>query len=160
MASSIERVSSPPETSVSSWRRLKSGLAKVGAYLLRLLAPTQEPVISQHCDSNGNLTWKIYDPHSNQTYGFANETEVRQWLDSRYYGNPISPTTPEYTPPPQTHQKAHTFCEDDMTLDGLRQQLLRQQLEDSFRCDFQPPKSALPKDEATKPHQTRFKNLS
>ena len=123
MTSRVERLSSRRTTSNSGWRMVKAGLTKVGAGLLRWLVSPQEPVISQHHNREGTITWKVYDPYSNQSHWFSSEKEVRQWLDSHYSMNGSHTAISRPTSPSQSHQKAETFNTEAMSLEVVRQQL-------------------------------------
>lgn len=55
-----------------------------GAKAVAALTQGQEPKISSVMTDEG-LQWQVYDPMSNQTHHFTTETEVRAWLEQRYY---------------------------------------------------------------------------
>jgi len=48
------------------------------------LAGNSDPVISQS-SHDGQPLWHVYDPQSRQHLSFSSETEVRHWLEQRYY---------------------------------------------------------------------------
>jgi hypothetical protein len=58
---------------------------KILSHLSQLFLPTNEPQVRQRVDRSGELIWTIYDPMTKAIMQFASETEVRTWLDQRYY---------------------------------------------------------------------------
>lgn len=53
---------------------------------LQFLSPKNEPTVSQIW-RDGQQVWRVYDPQTQEKMTFATETEVRSWLESRYYTN-------------------------------------------------------------------------
>lgn len=53
--------------------------------LLDAFARSSEPRIYQKRTHDGKFYFKVYDPVARQTNTFSSETEVRIWLDQRYY---------------------------------------------------------------------------
>jgi len=53
--------------------------------LLNNFVRSSEPRIYQKRTPEGKLYFKVYDPIAHQTSTFSSETEVRVWLDQRYY---------------------------------------------------------------------------
>lgn len=53
--------------------------------LLNTFVSASEPRIYQKRNAAGELYYKVYDPIARQTNTFFSETEVRVWLDQRYY---------------------------------------------------------------------------
>jgi hypothetical protein len=49
------------------------------------LTKAPEPRIGTVKDSFGNTVWCVYDPIRGQSARLASETEVRIWLEERYY---------------------------------------------------------------------------
>ena len=62
---------------VSRWQAILNGF-------VRFLTPNNEPRIST-VSQNGTLVWKVYDPHTQERLMFNAESEVRAWLETRYY---------------------------------------------------------------------------
>ena len=50
-----------------------------------LTTNTTEPRVQQRRDRIGQQYWHTFDPITGQTNYFETETEVRQWLENRYY---------------------------------------------------------------------------
>lgn len=53
----------------------------------QLFVNKNEPNIKQKCDRHGNLYWQIHDYQHNQILTFGTDTEVRIWLEQRYYSS-------------------------------------------------------------------------
>lgn len=53
--------------------------------LAKLACGTSEPVIQRRHDRQGYPYYQVYDPVSRQHYLFTTESEVRSWLERRYY---------------------------------------------------------------------------
>ena len=56
--------------------------------LLKLLLGSSEPIIEKQLDNNGQTTYSIYDPITQQQVSGLAEAEVRVWLEQRYYQKP------------------------------------------------------------------------
>ena len=56
--------------------------------LLKLLLGSSEPLIEKQLDNNGQTTYSIYDPITQQQISSLTEAEVRVWLEQRYYQKP------------------------------------------------------------------------
>lgn len=52
---------------------------------INYLVKSPEPKITQRFDSQGNPFFEIYDPVSRQVLQCQSESEVRSWLEQRYY---------------------------------------------------------------------------
>ncbi|MEM9214185.1 MAG: hypothetical protein AAGD25_07530 [Cyanobacteria bacterium P01_F01_bin.150] len=52
-----------------------------------LIAATggSDPVVRQRCDRHGQIYYTIYDPVSQRRTVCASKTDVRAWLEQRYY---------------------------------------------------------------------------
>ena len=50
-----------------------------------LVTSNHEPQIEQKCDRYGNKYWQAYDLHTNKSYSFGSEHEVRVWIENRYH---------------------------------------------------------------------------
>lgn len=70
-----------------SSRALKpsSGFGKFLQSLFVQVAGETEPKIWQTSRGNGVTIWNIYDPTTQESASFTTETEVRSWLEQRYY---------------------------------------------------------------------------
>ncbi|MBF2037024.1 MAG: hypothetical protein IGR92_16500 [Leptolyngbyaceae cyanobacterium T60_A2020_046] len=49
------------------------------------LSTSNEPHTWQSYDKNGNVLWNAYDPRTGQCVSKASVTELRIWLEKRYY---------------------------------------------------------------------------
>ncbi|MEB3359461.1 MAG: hypothetical protein VKK04_22235 [Synechococcales bacterium] len=63
------------------WFSLKSALANLGEVLGTIIGSSREPVVTYQCTKDGVCFWRCYDPISQQTFRFATENEVLQWLE-------------------------------------------------------------------------------
>ncbi|MEO1148765.1 MAG: hypothetical protein AAFY26_24625 [Cyanobacteria bacterium J06638_22] len=61
----------------SKWQAILNGF-------VRFLTSNNEPRIST-VSQNGTLVWKVYDPQTQERLMFNSESEVRTWLETRYY---------------------------------------------------------------------------
>jgi hypothetical protein len=50
-----------------------------------LVISNHEPLVSQKCDRFGNQYWQAYDFHTNKSYTFSSEQDVRVWIENRYH---------------------------------------------------------------------------
>ena len=61
----------------------------IGKIALYLTKSRTEPCIeykcSPGCHGQGDCYWQVYDPVSGLHTSFGSETEVKAWLDRRYY---------------------------------------------------------------------------
>jgi hypothetical protein len=75
--------------SSSTIRSSKSRATKIwsGVFqsLLSIFVSQSEPRIWQSLDRTGTMVWHVYDPANGHSACFGSETEVRVWLDQRYY---------------------------------------------------------------------------
>lgn len=60
-------------------------LETVGQWLSNTLISSSEPRVWQTRDRAGQATWHVYDPTTGHHEDFGSETEVRIWLERRYY---------------------------------------------------------------------------
>lgn len=74
--------STPPG---SSRLRLASFSSQLWESFVKLLESSHEPRIWQRRDRQGNISWRLYDPATNQSATFASEDEIRIWLEEKYY---------------------------------------------------------------------------
>lgn len=69
------------------WQRLRKA-ASPDAWIARLAElayGNSDPVIEQRRDRQGNPYYLVYDPVSQEHHLFTTESEVRFWLEKRYY---------------------------------------------------------------------------
>ena len=69
------------------WQRLIDAFSQ-GAFwasVLKLATGSSAPVFEKRCDDNGQITYNIYDPVTQQQSGWLSEAEARTWLEQRYY---------------------------------------------------------------------------
>jgi hypothetical protein len=58
---------------------------KISHWFLSGITSSSEPRITQTRDPMGELRWHVYDPTTGHKASFSSESEVRVWLDQRYY---------------------------------------------------------------------------
>ncbi|NEQ53878.1 MAG: hypothetical protein F6K11_27730 [Leptolyngbya sp. SIO3F4] len=81
----------PPEERKSwvgnGWQRFAKGLSSKSFWdsVLKLATGSSEPVIEKRQDSKGQTVYSVYDPVTQQQVDKLSETEVRTWLEQRYY---------------------------------------------------------------------------
>jgi hypothetical protein len=66
------------------WKKLQTQGKTFLSYLIEATVGNSEPKISQHCDRQGHVFWRAYDPISQLSERFESEAEVRIWLEQRY----------------------------------------------------------------------------
>lgn len=71
-----------PETSKT---KTPSKLRQLGNRFVDYLARPPEIKVHKKTNRQGEIWWQVYDPHRNLTATFASESEVRMWLEERYY---------------------------------------------------------------------------
>ncbi|MGF1495479.1 MAG: hypothetical protein ACFB8W_01460 [Elainellaceae cyanobacterium] len=74
----------------SIWRRvnfkpLTTQIHRVWEKLVALMTTNADLQIWHTQRRDGTFIWHVYDPFDDQRLQFASESEVRQWLDERYY---------------------------------------------------------------------------
>lgn len=62
-----------------------TAIGKLVQLLFTHAANSADPQISHKRDRQGRLIWYVYDPATHQSAQFSSESEVRSWLDQRYY---------------------------------------------------------------------------
>ena len=77
-------VNSDPQVS-SRLSQASSGFDKFLQFLLVRGAGETEPKIWQTSRGNGVTIWNVYEPTTQESATFTTETEVRSWLEQRYY---------------------------------------------------------------------------
>ncbi|MBD1995809.1 hypothetical protein H6G00_04105 [Leptolyngbya sp. FACHB-541] len=65
--------------------RFLSALKQFGKQLIQLIVGTHEVQIWQVSDRAGNVYWRVYDPVTKDSTSFGSSSEVRIWLEQRYY---------------------------------------------------------------------------
>lgn len=58
-------------------------LKRIGKFLVEAFTQIHEVKIRQIIDRNGNVSWEVSDPRTQETLWFYSEAEVRVWLDQR-----------------------------------------------------------------------------
>lgn len=68
------------------WQRLTKTVTHKDfwTYVLELATVSSEPVVTRR-GRNGQLSYTIYDPITQQQVDGLSETEARTWLEQRYY---------------------------------------------------------------------------
>lgn len=61
-----------------------SGFDRLWQTVQNLLIDSFEPRVWQETDRRGQRFWRVYDPTTDRTGSFANENEVRIWIEQRY----------------------------------------------------------------------------
>ncbi len=69
------------------WQRMTKGLSSKSFWdsVLTLATGSSEPVIEKRCDRKGQTAYSVYDPITQQQVDGLSESEVRTWLEQRYY---------------------------------------------------------------------------
>ncbi|MBD2460321.1 hypothetical protein H6G89_04620 [Oscillatoria sp. FACHB-1407] len=69
------------------WKRLhlSSWLSRAWSVIVDVVSGHSEPRIWSSTDKTGMIWWHTYDPISNESGCFSSESEVRAWLERRYY---------------------------------------------------------------------------
>ncbi|MBE9180655.1 hypothetical protein IQ268_19015 [Oculatella sp. LEGE 06141] len=49
------------------------------------MSGTAEPHVWQETDRYGQLLWRAYDPRNGRSFTSDNESEMRSWIEQRYY---------------------------------------------------------------------------
>jgi len=57
---------------------------RIAKIYLNAISSNREPKIEQKSDRHGNKYWRAYDRHTNQSYTFTSEHDVRVWLENCY----------------------------------------------------------------------------
>lgn len=65
--------------------RFTSKLSEIWNWFVELILRADEPKIYESRDKFGNICWITYDQLAERKMHFNSETEVRAWLDRRYY---------------------------------------------------------------------------
>jgi hypothetical protein len=60
-------------------------LGRVKQAIATWIVQTSEPKVSERRDRKGRLYYQVYDPVSNSSAAFGSESEIRAWLEQRYY---------------------------------------------------------------------------
>jgi hypothetical protein len=61
-------------------------LQRIWRAFVQAMTTSNEPRITTKVDRQGNLLYyKVYDPMSGRSISFTSETEVKMWLERRYY---------------------------------------------------------------------------
>jgi hypothetical protein len=60
-------------------------LGRVKKAIATWIVQTSEPKVSERRDRKGRLYYQVYDPVSNSSAAFGSESEIRAWLEQRYY---------------------------------------------------------------------------
>jgi len=88
----LELISSEDKQKVArsfkSSQRDKSAFKTVWKFaqgIYKRMAEMSEPSVMKRCDRQGNSYYEIYDPVSRQRFYCETESEVRAWLEQRYY---------------------------------------------------------------------------
>ncbi|RZM78733.1 hypothetical protein [Leptolyngbya iicbica] len=62
-----------------------SFLRQIGAALVEeLTRDRNQPRVSKFYTVEGEARWHIYDPHSGQRFTYPSESDVLDWLETRY----------------------------------------------------------------------------
>lgn len=68
-----------------SEHQARSRWSKIGRWIYDTFVLTNEPKIKLQRDRQGLTYWQVYDPVNRTHISLATESEVRIWLEKRYY---------------------------------------------------------------------------
>jgi len=76
-----------PESSARQhfWGESRDRLKQWGSAVLRYFTRSMEPHVTRKRDRDGHVYFAVYDPYAQQHHTFVDETELRVWLEQRYY---------------------------------------------------------------------------
>jgi len=60
-------------------------LHQLWEHFVTYLTRPPEPKVRKKSNRRGEIWWDVYDPYTNLKASFTSESEVRMWLDQRYY---------------------------------------------------------------------------
>lgn len=80
----LDALLATPAKSTEQSTRLADLVKQAGQAVVAMLTPGNAPRIST-CTRQGQTLWKVYDPSGDRTLFFETETELRAWIDQRYY---------------------------------------------------------------------------
>lgn len=83
--SAFHPVHSTPKTSPRYSFEWKKFLTRFVAEFVEFAVSPQEPRVWQTHDRQGEVCWHAYDPITNRAFACESESEMRQWLEERYY---------------------------------------------------------------------------
>ncbi len=64
---------------------ITSSLKRIGQLFIQFFASSSEPRIWTTTERYGNTFWHVYDPVSDKSKTLRSESEMRVWLEQRYY---------------------------------------------------------------------------
>ncbi len=69
------------------WRRIKTWVSPdaIWSTIAKRAAGSSDPIIEQRRDRQGYAYYIVYDPTTQERSICSSETEVRAWLERRYY---------------------------------------------------------------------------
>lgn len=69
------------------WQRFANvfSLDTLCSSLLKFATGAEGPMVRERCDRNGEISYTIYDPVTQQQSDWLSEMEARTWLEQRYY---------------------------------------------------------------------------
>jgi hypothetical protein len=80
----LETLIQPPPATPAEPSRVGQIAQRLGQKLMVWLTRNSEPRIRK-LSRGGTDVWQVYDPMARQTLYFHHESEVRVWLDQRFY---------------------------------------------------------------------------
>jgi hypothetical protein len=81
----LERLYDQGEPKSTQNVELATGVKQFLQDFLAFLSGSEEPRIWIRRDRNGNKVYHAYDPVNNSSFSNISETELRSWLEERYY---------------------------------------------------------------------------
>jgi hypothetical protein len=74
--------------SLTVYSRFLARVRQFGKRFIQWAVGNHEVQIWQVSDRAGNLYWRVYDPVTGASTSFNSASEVRIWLEQRYYQQP------------------------------------------------------------------------
>ncbi|MEA5467742.1 hypothetical protein [Spirulina sp. 06S082] len=81
----LERIYNQGEAKTTQNVEFNSGFQQFLQDFFAFLSGSEEPRVSIRRDRTGNKVYKAYDPVTNSSFSSTSETELRTWLEGRYY---------------------------------------------------------------------------
>lgn len=81
----LERIYNLNESKSAPSIEFSAGFKQFFQDFFAFLCGSEEPRIWVRRDRNGNKVYRAYDPVTNSSFVSTEETELRSWLEERYY---------------------------------------------------------------------------
>ena len=66
-------------------KNVQKYLAAIYDFWLDIITVKTEIQVQRKCDRQGNIYWLVFDPVTGYSSCFSSESEVRIWIEQRYY---------------------------------------------------------------------------